>query len=136
MTIGNSHSHSLEDFVYENNSDAAKVMHTIRMQQLGDGQPFDGPDSLVNTLQNPFIGAQLRPLPSLATANIPLIAQAFWQSGRREDLVEYCNLIVKVRHHLLWVQATNNFFTFDSNFRTTMGTYQFTLPVDLTVVPS
>ncbi|MGH7087071.1 MAG: hypothetical protein ACREFN_19035 [Acetobacteraceae bacterium] len=97
--VSSTHSHSLTDFTFLQSSTAQVLDHRVALSLCKDGSPYDNYGSLIDPWQNPFLGAQLRPLPDLAKSNVPLIGQAVWMNEDDAGLVN------DLRVHV-WVNPT------------------------------
>ena len=105
MGVSESHSHSITDFTFMQQSTDRVLNHYIHMTQCNDGTPYKSAGSLIDTGQNPFIGCQLRPLPALAQSNVPFVGQAVWMNNGDAGLVDKLTLWIYIEPHFLFVEG-------------------------------
>ncbi len=120
--VSNSTSHSLQDFTFIQKSNATTLDHSIFLSQTGDGNPYSTSADLLNQWQNPFVSIQLRPLPSLAKSNVPLVGQAIWMNNTDAGLVNKLNVQVQVVPHWVLVEGK-----YDGMFHRSSQTYTPTI---------
>jgi hypothetical protein len=87
LGISNSHTYTLTNYTFYNNSTAKLLDMSLRMTMTQDGVPYKKPSDLLGPNQNPFRGIQLYDLPTLAKSNCPLPGQAFWTNDNDTALV-------------------------------------------------
>jgi hypothetical protein len=116
MSISNSFTQSLSDFVVVNRSTEDAVVHELNMAMTRGGHPYrTGTDLVDTTPSGQFTGCPLFELPDRAVSNLPLVSQGlFWS---RRPVNEDRDLWIVVHHRLRWVEKTFKFFTVEIDSR-------------------
>lgn len=138
FSFGESYVHTVKDFTFYNRSQGGMLHHILAMTGSGDGQTYGKPEDLVNENQSPFVGARLRPLPALATSNVPLVGQVVWMNQNDDALAfDDIEVAVTVRPSYSFVSAAAYGFLVRSHRVHWDGTVQYyTFPVKTSAADS
>jgi hypothetical protein len=126
----NSFSESLQDFEVSNDSDSMVARHSYLMSE-SNGGAYSKPEDLVPSLSftQRFSQLQLYRPPMLALNNLPIISQAVWQSTDTNGVKQGHKLYINVKQRLVWITASNQFFTVPYNQLTASGEWTYPLYV-------
>jgi hypothetical protein len=135
VTETHSFSNTLADFEVANDSSLHDnlISHSYRMSK-SDGAAYSEPEDLVpqQSFTGAFKGVQLYKPPPLAVNDLPILSQAIWQSTDSARAMNPHRLFVRVRQRLVWVTATNKFFSIDKSHLTALSDWSdiIDLPLD------
>jgi len=133
ISIGQTHSHQLQDFTFYNQSTEATLHHVLRMTGAADGEPYHRPRDLWNTYQSPFVGARLRPLPALAKSNVPIVGQLVWMNATDESIARNfeLDLHLAIQARFSFIAASAKFIYADRSYWSYLTpVFNFRFPFD------